>query len=92
MSGILRVSVLRISGTQTKIKAKYSSDSYFGRTQTNVQMTRKLIMQKTLHPTDDIDRLFMFKKEEEYSPALKITFYVLLYKDTMTILKRAKKD
>ena len=57
------------------------------------QRTRKLMtMHKALHPRDDIDRLYMSRKEEGKDlPALK-TALRHWYNDLKTTYKSAEKD
>ena len=56
------------------------------------QRTRKLMtMYTTLHPRDDVDRLYVSRKEEEDLPALK-TALTHPYIDSKTIYKNTKED
>ena len=48
-------------------------------------------MHKALHPRDDVDRLYEWKKEEEESAALK-TASMHRYKNSKTTLKIQKTD
>ena len=57
----------------------------------NERIRKFMAMHKALHPRDDINRVYLSKKEKEYSPALRIT---LMYPCNVsrTILKRGKRD
>ena len=49
------------------------------------------MIHKTLHPRDKIDRLYVSKKEEKESTALKID-WMHQYADTWNALNRVMKD
>ena len=57
------------------------------------QRTRKLMtMHKALHPRDDVDRLYMSRKEGGRGLAAMKTVLTHQYNDLRTTYKSAKKD